>query len=152
MADSRLRLIRSALLTRVQGISIADGYSCDISETGAYLKHLQFVTAPAALVYMTAEMPRSKVGARGPSSREARARVGIRLYAADVLNLAADVARAVEADPASLSLLDGQGDAYVNEVEVVGMEEVSTEVEIIGPIGQADLFVEVRYRMDRREL
>lgn len=151
MADSRLRSIRTALLTRVQGITIAAGYLHDIAETGAYLKHLQFVTAPAALVYMTSEMPRQVVTTRSGASREARARVGIRLYAVDVLNLAADVARAVEADPLDLGLSDA-GAPYVFGVDVVGFEEVSTEEEIIGPIGQADLFAQVVYRMDRRQL
>jgi len=70
----------------------------------------------------------------------------------DVLNLAADVTRAVEADPVTLGLTDAAGGIYVSAVEIVGLEEVSTEEEIIGPIGQADLFVEVLYRMDRREL
>jgi hypothetical protein len=155
MADARLKTIRDAILTRIQGINGAGGgYNYTIGQSaGAELKLPDAVTGfPAAFVYEAGVDRSANRMGDGAAAFRSIARIGIKAYTRgttakqDIINWCYDIVRAVEAAPLTLGL------AYVDNLRCVTIEEARSEAIAAEPWGEARLVFEVGYSMSRAQI
>jgi len=155
VADPRLKAIADAVLTRIEGITIAGGYNFNAGDAGRYSGTADESTEmPAA--YITGvgfEERHMALATDGPNAREATALLTLRLITIatgtpqqEIEKWAYDITKAVEGLPIGLGL------AYVISVMVRSFTPMVTEPEIQKPYGMANMVLAVTYRMARGEL
>lgn len=155
MSDPRLKTIADAVLSRIEGISVAGGYNFDAGSCARAAAMADDATSmPAAYIIGVGFEERHLAHATdGPFGREATALLQLRLFVTAVTNpqlqaerWAYDVVRAVEGLPTGLGL------AYVISVIARNYTPMVTDAGIQAPYGMANMTIAVTYRMARGEI